>query len=366
MLGALLLSTLVLAGGTIVISQAASAQESAQSVEFSIPAGPLSQALMVWGRQAGVQISYLDAVTSGKSTSGLTGNLRPEQALARLLSGSGLHYSFSDPRSVVISGRSASAGMTAPDGSILLDTITLNASGAATEGSGSYATREASIARGAESLKDVPQSVTVVTRQAIEDQNLTTMEQTMARTPGIVATREATSAPAFYSRGFKINNYQIDGMGTAYESSFRPDFDMAIHDRAEVLRGAEGLFSGSGEPGGSVNLARKRPSERLQSSIVLSYGSWQNRRIEADIGGPLTRDGALRGRLVGAWQDRDFFYSPGDEKKHVLYGVLEYDLTPDTTVSAGVSYQRQKGNKWFLGLPTWDDFQFMDIDAAGR
>ncbi len=80
MLGALLLSTLVLAGGTIVISQAASAQESAQSVEFSIPAGPLSQALMVWGRQAGVQISYLDAVTSGKSTSGLTGNLRPEQA----------------------------------------------------------------------------------------------------------------------------------------------------------------------------------------------------------------------------------------------------------------------------------------------
>ncbi|MBT0778914.1 STN domain-containing protein [Paracoccus sp. pheM1] len=63
--------------------------------------------------------------------------MRPEQALARLLSGSGLHYSFSDPRSVVISGRSASAGMTAPDGSILLDTITLNASGAATEGSGS-------------------------------------------------------------------------------------------------------------------------------------------------------------------------------------------------------------------------------------
>ncbi|MBT0778912.1 hypothetical protein KF941_05590 [Paracoccus sp. pheM1] len=154
-------------------------------------------------------------------------------------------------------------------------------------------------------------------------------------------------------------------MGSAYESSFRPDFDMAIHDRAEVLRGAEGLFSGSGEPGGSVNLARKRPSERLQSSIALSYGSWQNRRIEADIGGPLTRDGALRGRLV-AWQDRDFFYSPGDEKKHVLYGVLEYDLTPDTTVSAGVSYQRQKGNKWFLGLPTWDDFQLMDIDAAGR
>ncbi|WP_074966957.1 TonB-dependent siderophore receptor [Paracoccus aminovorans] len=363
LLGALLLSTLVLAGGTIAASRPAAAQESVQGVAFSIPAGPLGQALLVWGRQAGVQISYLDAVTSGKTTTGLSGNLRPEQALARLLSGSGLRYSFSDPRSVVISGRST-AGATAPDGSVVLDAITLNASGATTEGSGSYTTGEAGIARGADSLKEVPQSVTVVTRQALDDQNLTTIEQAMAKTPGIVANREATSAPNFYARGFKINNYQIDGMGTAYESSFRPDFDLAIYDRIEVLRGAEGLFSGAGEPGGSVNLARKRPTERFQSSLALSYGSWNNRRIETDISGPLTRDGSLRGRVVGAWQDRDFFYAPADQKKRVLYGVLEYDLTPDTTISAGISQQRQKGNTWFLGLPTWSDFQLLDIDRG--
>lgn len=48
----------------------------------------------------------------------------------------------------------------------------------------------------------------------------------------------------------------------------------------------------------------------------------------------------------------------------MLYGVLDYDLTPDTTISAGVSQQRQSGNSWLLGLPTWNDFTLLDIDRG--
>ncbi|NPD17299.1 TonB-dependent receptor [Xinfangfangia sp. D13-10-4-6] len=101
------------------------AQEAAKEVSFAVPAGPLGQALVVWGRQAGVQISYLDAATSGKSTSGLTGALPPEQALSRLLSGSGLSYSFSDARSVVIFGRSAEETGADPASGVNLGTIVL-------------------------------------------------------------------------------------------------------------------------------------------------------------------------------------------------------------------------------------------------
>ncbi len=125
---------------------------------------------------------------------------------------------------------------------------------------------------------------------------------------------------------------------------------MAIYDRLEILRGAEGLFSAAGEPGGTINLARKRPTDELRSAVSLAYGSWNNRRLEADIGGPLGFDGKLRGRLVGVWQDREYFYKPADEEKRVLYGILEYDLTPSTTLSAGVSYQRQYGTMWQRGL----------------
>lgn len=68
--------------------------------------------------------------------------------------------------------------------------------------------------------------------------------------------------------------------------------------------------------------------------------------------------------MVGAWQDRDFFYAHDDEKKNVLYGVLEYDLTPDAMVSAGLSDQRTQGNRWFMGQATWDDFGFLGLDRG--
>ncbi|MDK8873217.1 TonB-dependent receptor plug domain-containing protein [Paracoccus sp. SSJ] len=333
----------------------AAAQEARQ---FSIEAQPLRGALSQLAQQSGLNMAVPATRTAGVTSTAVNGRMTPQQALAALSAGTGLSLWIVDGTITLTPPKTGNVGA---DGSVVLDPITIRTGGAATEGSNSYAAGAASIARGTESLREVPQAVTVVTRKTLEDQNLTSMSEVMAKTPVIVANREATSAPTYYSRGFKINNYQVDALGTSYDSSFRPDFDMAIYDRVEVLRGAEGLFSGTGEPGGSVNLARKRPTGRVQSSIALSYGSWQNHRIEADIGGPLTRYGALCGRLAGAWQDRDFFYSPGDEKRKVLYGILEYDLTPSTTVSAGISYQNQRGNKWFLGLPTYDDYGLVDL-----
>ncbi|WP_170293957.1 TonB-dependent siderophore receptor [Paracoccus limosus] len=360
---AVLLTGTTLPLAAMLAAPAQAQTQNARQYRLSIPAQPLPRALEALSRQTGVQLFYGGEAAYRLTSNPLSGSYSVDQALARMLAGTGASARRVGENGITISVTGADATPAAAEGSVVLDTVVLTA-GAATEGSGSYTSGVASITRGADSLKEVPQSVTVLTRQTLDDQNLTTMEQAMSRTPGIVANRESTSAPNFYARGFKINNYQIDGLGTAYESSFRPDFDMAIYDRVEVLRGAEGLFSGAGEPGGSVNLARKRPTSQFQSGVALSYGSWNNRRIEADISGPLTRDGALRGRLVGAWQKRDFFYAPAHQDKQVLYGVLEYDLTPDTTISAGISQQRQKGNTWFMGLPTWDDFRLLDIDRG--
>lgn len=349
----LLATTTLVTGGGYGIGPAL-AQDS-QLVEFNIPPGPLSQALAAFGAQSGTQISYDATITRGISSAGVTGALTRNAALSRILGRSGLVYSFAGARSVVISHPVASLGAEVPEDAVLLDAVTLYAGGATTEGTGAYNTGVASIARGADSLKEVPQSVTVLTSQALQDQNLTNMSGAMAKAPGIVATTDGTGNPQFTSRGFIINNYQIDNLGTSYDSTFRPDFDMAIYDRLEVLRGAEGLFSAAGEPGGTINLARKRPTDEVRSAVSLAYGSWNNRRLEADIGGPIAFDGRLRGRVVGVVQDREFFYKPADEKKQVLYGILEYDLTPSTTLSAGLSYQHKEGVTWQGGFPTYTD-----------
>lgn len=351
--GLTLARALLLGTALATITAAAAA---AQARNYAIGPGPLGDVLARYAAASGVQLVYQSADLAGRRSAGISGSYTVEQGFAVLLAGSGFALQPAGAGRYMLVGQTVQ-GSTAPvpQGGVVLDTVTLHAAGATTEGSGSYTTDVASIARGAESLREVPQSVTVLTDQALEDQNLTMMSGAMAKAPGIVATTDVTGNPEYRSRGFVINNYQIDGLGTSYDSTFRPDFDLAIYDRVEVLRGAEGLFSAAGEPGGTVNLARKRPTDQMRSAVSLAYGSWNNRRLEADIGGPIGLDGRLRGRVVGVWQDRDFFYEPGDQEKQVLYGILEYDLTPDTTISGGVSYQHQYGTEWQGGLPTYTD-----------
>ncbi|MDF3607200.1 TonB-dependent receptor plug domain-containing protein [Paracoccus sp. DMF-8] len=111
-----------------------------------------------------------------------------------------------------------------------------------------------------------------MTHQTLQDQNLTTMSEAMIKAPGVVATINGGGNPVYSARGFDIGTYQIDGLGTNYDWTWRPDFDLSIYDRVEVLRGAEGLFSGAGEPGGTVNLARKRPTDEFSLDLT---GLWQ-------------------------------------------------------------------------------------------
>ncbi len=85
--------------------------------------------------------------------------------------------------------------------------------------------------------------------------------------------------PTFYSRGFAIERLQIDGgapMDIGHPTSYGliPQIDMAEYDHAEVLRGADGLFNGYGDPGGVINLARKRPLDHSQLVVEGQYGSW--------------------------------------------------------------------------------------------
>ncbi len=317
---------------------------------YNLNTGTLDATLTRIARQAGKVIVIDPQLVRGLTAPVIQGELTPEQAFSRALQGSGLE---------VIEQQGSYSLRRAPQAAVgKLKTVKVTAEA---DHGNSYATKVASIVRGTESLKEVPQSVSVITSKLIEDQNLTMMSDAMAKAPGIVATTDGQGNPEFRSRGFLIDNYQIDNMGTSYSSTFKPDFDLAIYDQVEVLRGADGLFSAAGEPSGTINLVRKRPTNELRSSVSLAYGSWDNSRIEADIGGAIALDGQLRGRVVGVWQDRDFFYSPSDEEKQVIYGVLEYDLTASTKISGGVSYQRVDGVLWMSGLPTYSDGSQLNI-----
>lgn len=130
---------------------------------------------------------------------------------------------------------------------------------------------------------------------------------------------------------------------------------MAIYDRIEVLKGSTGLLTGTGTPGASFNLIRKKPTAEFQGHVSAGLGSWDNYRTELDVGGPLNDAGNVRGRAVAAYQDQHSFRDHYEKQTSVYYGVLEFDLTPDTLLTFGADYQDNKpeGSSWG-GNPIYD------------
>ncbi|EEF23814.1 conserved hypothetical protein, partial [Ricinus communis] len=164
----------------------ASAQEPGserQARAWNIAPGPLAGALDQFARQAGISLSYDAGSVAGKSSPGLSGTLAPQQALNRLLQGQGLQAQSQGQNAWLLLPQQQ-AGSTLNLGAT---TITGDRLGATTEGTGSYTTGAVTIGKGEHSLRRTPQSVSVMTRKLMDDQNITTIDQLLERTPGITS-----------------------------------------------------------------------------------------------------------------------------------------------------------------------------------
>ena len=227
--------------------------------------------------------------------------------------------------------------------------------GSTTENSGSYTTGSMSTATRLDlSIQETPQSVSVVTRQQLDDFQLDSLSEALGRVTGVTVQRNDSERPTYYSRGYAINNFQIDGMLNTF-SGLKSDSDTIIYDRIEVVRGATGLTTGAGDPSGTVAMVRKRPTHQLAVKTGLSAGSYDNYHGYVDVGGPLGWDGRLRGRTVLAYRDSNSYLDRYSHQREVAYGVLEADLTDDTVLSVGYDYQNKhvQGSSWGT-VPYWN------------
>ncbi|MFJ1300726.1 TonB-dependent siderophore receptor [Pseudomonadota bacterium AL_CKDN230030165-1A_HGKHYDSX7] len=331
----------------------ASAQQAAPAArEFRIGAGTLDQVLGQFGTTANVLIAIDPALTQGKRSAGLEGRHSVEQGLARVLQGTGLLAVAEGPGKYRLRADPAQGGVA------VLPALTVSGrhtDQVVTEGDRSYGTPAIMLGKRTQSLQEIPQSVSVVTRQLLDDRAITSLGEAMEITPGITVQDTNSYERAYYSRGYKIENIQFDGVPTQSGSGFLTQPDMAIYDHVEVLRGPAGLYNGAGEPGGTVNLVRKRPTADFAVSGKVSAGSWNNYRGEFDVGGPLNESGSVRGRMVAAYQDKDEFYDISNTQRTVFYGIAEADITPDTVASVGLSYERNRMTPFYGGVPRFSD-----------
>lgn len=341
-------SALALALQGILLASVAVQAAQAESRHYELAAGPLEESLNSFAQAAGITLPFDPALVQGKRAPALRGDYDVHEGLSRLLDDSGLSVMRSASGNYLLVPRGGD--------SEALELGATNISGlnlgATTENSSSYTTGAMQTATKLPlSLRETPQSVTVITRQRMDDQGMRSLDDVVQATPGL---RLAAARPAnseFFARGFPITNLMFDGLPTTYNADWVATADLAPYDRVEVVRGATGMMQGAGNPSAAINMVRKRPTQAFQASITASAGSWDNYRSELDVSGPVNDSGTLRGRFVGAYHDKDSYQDYTGRERGVFYGVSEFDLSDSTTLTVGASDQNDNNNINWGGLP---------------
>lgn len=206
---------------------------------------------------------------------------------------------------------------------------------------GSVATQSSSATGLTLSPRETPQSVTIVDRQRIDDFALTNVNDLLNQIVGINVEKVETDRTYFNSRGFDITNFQVDGIGLPLIWGIQfGDLDTALFESVEAIRGANAIMSGVGNPSATINYVRKRPTDMLKVSASAQLGSWDQKRFEADVSGPLTD--TVSARLIFAHEDRDSYLDYNHVNRDVYGALLSWKVTPELTATIG--YSRQENN----------------------
>ncbi|AZL74650.1 TonB-dependent siderophore receptor [Pseudomonas oryziphila] len=239
--------------------------------------------------------------------------------------------------------------------------------GSTTEGSQSYTTGAMSTATKLPlTMRETPQSVTVITRQRMDDQAMTSINDVARYTPGLFLNQASGPGRQTYTaRGFDVDNIMYDGIPSAYTGwvvGAQPN--LAMFDRVEVVRGSTGLVTGAGTPSAAINLVRKRPLAEQKVTLTGAAGSWDNYRGELDASSPLNDSGTLRGRVVTSYRDANGFRDGQQEDHGLFYAITEADLSEDITLTLGFSHQKDKTNFFWGAIPTDLGGHHLDVSRS--
>ncbi|MDO6453482.1 TonB-dependent siderophore receptor [Neptunomonas phycophila] len=212
-------------------------------------------------------------------------------------------------------------------------------------------------------LRDIPQSITVLTNDYIEDRGFINLDDAAKYTPGLRTLSNDSGRSSIFSRGYEYDEYNIDGLPAPMQSINGTLPSLSAFDRVEIMRGPSGLFNSTSELGGIINLVRKRPTYDTQGSLSASYGSWGRYNLEADVAGALNTSESVRGRLVASQTDNQNEIDQNTNDDQSFYGTLDIDLDESTLLSIGALHQT-KSITPANGFPAYSDGTLIDWDRS--
>ncbi|WP_334164367.1 TonB-dependent siderophore receptor [Phenylobacterium sp.] len=194
------------------------------------------------------------------------------------------------------------------------------------------------------SLTETPQAVTVVDREFMDSFGLDEVNQVLSLVTGVNVEAVETDRTYYNARGFDIKSMQVDGVGLPFTWNVVGALDTAGYEKVEVVRGANGLLTGTGNPSGTINYVRKRPTNDFRGEGELTVGSWSRVRGEVDASGPFTASGLWAGRVVAVVEDKESHLDLYGNDRTFLYGVAEGQVGDNAILTAGYTRQDNKSD----------------------
>jgi catecholate siderophore receptor len=182
-------------------------------------------------------------------------------------------------------------------------------------------------------LRDVPQSVSVITRRLIADQAMGSMADVVRFVPGLgMAQGEGHRDAPIFRGSTSTSDFFVDGIrdDTQY---LRDVYNL---ERVEVLKGPNGTIFGRGGVGGVINRVTRQADWARAREISVQGGSWDNRRLSTDFGGPLNGDVAAR--LTGLYENSGSYRNAVNVERYGVNPTIAFAIGPKTTVRAGYEF----------------------------
>ncbi|MCJ9711454.1 TonB-dependent receptor plug domain-containing protein, partial [Bordetella hinzii] len=275
----------------LVAASLASAPACAQAARYDIPAGSLDQVLNAYARQAGVTLSADSALTADRQSNGLHGSYGLEEGFAALLARHGL---------AIRPGSQAGAYVVQPAPAAELPAIPVNAT-RGVPNPGLVPTQTATATKTDTSLLETPQSVSVVTREAMDMLGAQTVSQALRYSAGVLP--DNAGAETRYDwiniRGVSESTLGLYLNGLRLQSNTEFRIEPYGLEQLDVMRGPSSVLYGQNAPGGLINMVSKKPTDTTLREIQLLGGSYQNRQAAFDFSGAVDDDHKVLYRLTG-------------------------------------------------------------------
>lgn len=330
------------------------AQPAETARQYAIPGGNLDDVLNQFARQAGITLSSTPQLTSGFQSPGLKGTYAPHQALRRLLEGSSLEAVRQDGNSYILRPLPEDAALSLPS----TDVRGFSLGNALGSMDGYNATHSQVATKTSTPLVETSQSVSVVTRQQIEDQGSQTVAQAMRYTPGVLTNPYGATHRYDYvaMRGFNdgsVDNIYLDGLKSMGDNGTYSTMqvDPYFLERIDVLKGPSSVLYGRSSPGGLVALTTKKPLYVPFHQVQATVGTQGQRGMGFDFSGPLDEDKRIAYRLTGLADSSDTQFDHSKEERYAIAPAISIDFSEDTSLTLQAYLQHDPNGGYHGGNP---------------